>query len=146
MPTAARLTAAILFGVLALVFAYMASPYFPEAQQPDYWYPLNAAVGVIAGWMLCGMRAGSGYRTSFANGITAGAGVLFWVYFLMSFADMVKKSLRKSYDGPIEALINVFQIMLDWGREFMILDLGILMLVGSIVAGLITEYVDKRLP
>ena len=146
MPTAARMTAAILFGVLALAFAFAASPYFPEAQQPSYWFLLNAAVGAVCGWILCGKRAGAGYQTSFANGITTGVGILFWVFFLISFADMVKKSLRRSYDGPIEALINVFQIMLDWGKVFMILDLGILMLAGSLIAGFITEYVDKRLP
>ena len=94
MPTAARMTAAILFGVLALAFAFAASPYFPEAQQPSYWFPLNAAVGAVCGWILCGKRAGAGYQTSFANGITTGVGILFWVFFLISFADMVKKSQK----------------------------------------------------
>ena len=144
MPTAARLTAAIFFGIVGYLFAQMASPYFPEAREPFYWYPLNVGVGAVVGWIVCGSRAGSGYSNALANGLTTGVGMLFWVYFLFCFHEMIRKSLRKSYDGPIEAVVNVFQLMLEWGEKFMIAELGILMAVGSVVAALITEFVGRR--
>ena len=145
MPTAARLTAAIMFGALSLAFAYMASPYFPEAREPYYWYPLCGALGVVCGWVISGTRAGRGYVAGVGNGITSTIAIIFWIYFLMSFADMIKKSLRKSYDGPIEALINVFQIMLDWLALFAVPQLGILLAAGALVGGLVTEFVGRRL-
>lgn len=144
MPTFARLTGAILFGLLALYFAYSASPYFPEAQQPSYWYLLTGGVGVLCGWILVGTRAGAGYPSGIGAGITGGVAILFWVFFLMSFSDMIEKSLRKSYDGPIEAVINVFQLMVDWFMVFAVVELGVLMAVGSVVGGFITEFVGKR--
>lgn len=146
MPTAARMTAAVLFGLLALAWAFQASPYFPEAQEPHYWVPLNGAAGAIIGWLLCGTKAGNGYRPGLSNGITTIVAVLFAVFFIMSFLDMVKKSLRRSYDGPVEAVVNVFEIMLEWIPFFLVQDLGILIVGGAIMAGLITEFVGKRLP
>lgn len=144
MPTAARLTAAVLFGLLGYLFATQASPYFPEAQEPYYWLQLNIAAGVIVGWLLCGTKAGNGYRPGLANGITTVVAVLFSVFFFMSFFDMIKKSLRRSYDGPIEAVVNVFEIMMEWVPFFAVQDLGILVFGGAIMAGLITEFVGKR--
>jgi len=66
--------------------------------------------------------------------------------FLFSFHEMVKKSLRKSYDGPVEAVVNVFEIMLEWAQVFAVQELGIVIAVGSALAGLITEFVGKRWP
>jgi len=66
------------------------------------------------------------------------------MFFLMSFGDMIEKSLRKSYDGPIEAVINVFQLVVDWFMVFAVVELGVLMAVGSVVGGFITEFVGKR--
>ncbi len=146
MPTAARMTAAILFGLLALAFAVEAGPYFPEAKEPQYWLYLNGAAGAVVGWMLCGTKAGNGYRPGLANGITTIVATLFAVFFIMSFVDMIKKSLRRSYDGPVEAVVNVFEIMLEWVPTFLVQDLGVLIFGGAIMAGLITEFVGKRLP
>ena len=146
MPTAARMTAAILFGLLGYAFAIQASPFFPEAKEPQYWLPLNIAAGVVVGWLVCGTKAGNGYRPGLANGLTTVVASLFAVFFIMSFVDMIKKSLRRSYDGPIEAVVNVFEIMLEWVPVFLVQDLGILIFGGAIMAGLITEFVGKRLP
>lgn len=146
MPTAARATAAILFGLLGLAFAYQSGPYFPEAKEPFYWYPLNGIAGAILGWMISGAKAGTGYRAGVAHGITTGAAMIFWVYFLMSSHDMIKKSLRKLYDGPVEAVVNVFEIMLDWGERFLVQDLLIFFVAGCILCGLVTEFIGKRLP
>jgi len=99
MPTAARLTAAIFFAIAGYAFAISAGPYFPEAREPSYWIFLNAGLGAVLGWVVCGTRAGNGYVNGLANGLTTGVAMLFWVLFLFSFHEMVKKSLRKSYDA-----------------------------------------------
>lgn len=144
MPTAARLIAAICFGALGLAFAFLATAYFAEARQPSYWFPLTGAVGVVMGWMIAGSRAGNGIGAGIGNGITAGVALLFWVFFFMSFADMIQKSMRNAYDGPVEAVVGVFEIIADYVVQFAYVDLGVLMLVGSVVSGLIIEFVAAR--
>ena len=37
MPTAARLTGAIMFGIASWIYIELSTPYFPEAQLPPYW-------------------------------------------------------------------------------------------------------------
>jgi len=41
-------------------------------------------------------------------------------------------------------VINVFQLMVDWFMDFAVVELGVLMAVGSVVGGFITEFVGKR--
>ena len=144
MPTAARLTASICFGALGLAFAFLALAYFEEAQGPSYWFPLNGAVGIVVGWMIAGSRVGKGTGAAIGNGITAVMALLFWVFFLMSFADMIDKSMRNAYDGPVEAIVGVFEIMGVYAVQFVIVELGVLMLIGSIIAGLIVEFASSR--
>jgi len=136
--------ASICFGLLGLAFAYMASPYFPEAREPSYWVALNGAMGVIVGWMFAGKRAGHGTTTGISNGLTTGVAMLFWVFFLMSFAEMIDKSMNNAYDGPVEAVVGVFEIMGDYAVQFAYMELGILMFVGSVVCGLLVEFVAAR--
>jgi hypothetical protein len=144
MPTAARLAAAICFGLLGLAFAFVAMIHFEDARQPSYWFPLNGAVGLIVGWGVVGTRAGNGGGGGVGNGITGGVALLFWVFFLMAFSDMIDKSMRNAYDGPVEAVVGVFEIMGDYAVQFAYVDLGVLMIVGSIVSGLLAEFVAKR--
>lgn len=144
MPTAARLAAAIFFAVVGFFFAITASPYFPEAREPSYWIPLNMGVGAVIGWMVCGTRAGNGLSNVIANGLTTGIGILFWVFFLFSFHEMIKKSLRKSYDGPMEAVVDVFALMIDWVQVFLQQDLAIIMVAGCLLAAFVTELVGRR--
>ncbi len=144
MPTAARLIAAICFGALGLAFAYAATTYFAEARQPSYWFPLNGGIGLIVGWVIAGTRAGNGTGAGIGNGITAGVALLFWVFFFVSFADMIQKSMRNAYDGPVEAVVGIFELIGDYAVQFAHMDLGVLMLVGSVVSGLIVEFVAAR--
>jgi hypothetical protein len=96
------------------------------------------------GWGIVGTRAGNGVGGGVGNGITGGVARLFWVYFLMSFSDMINKSMRNAYDGPVEAVVGVFEIMGDYAVQFAYVDLGVLMIVGSVVSGLLAEFVAKR--
>ncbi len=144
MPTSARLMAAICFGLLGLAFAYTATASFEEARQPSYWFPLNGGIGVLVGWIFAGARAGKGVSSGVSNGITTAVAMLFWVFFLMSFSDMISKSMRHAYDGPVEAVVGVFEIMGDYAVQFAGMDLGIVMVVGAVVCGLLVEFVAKR--
>ena len=146
MPTAGRLSAAVLFALLGIAFAFLTTPTFPEARAPGYWYPLNAVVGIFVGWKIVGSRVGRGIAAGIGSGITGTVALLFWVLFFVSFAEMIRKSMRHAYDDPVEAIVGVFEIMGEYALQFADVNLGIALLVGSIVVGFIVEFIGSRLP
>jgi len=146
MPTAGRLVAAITLAILGGYTAFLIFPNFDEGSVPSYLYPLCVGAGIWAGWVVIGKRAGNGYSSGIGNGITGTLAMVFWILFLMSFADMISKSMRRSYDGPVEAVVNVFEIMLEYAQELYTYELVLVLAGGAIVVGLITEFFAKRYP
>ena len=146
MPTAGRLFAAIAFAVLGAYLALIVSPLFQEGKQPSYWWPLCVATGVWSGCVVVGKRAGRGWSAAIGNGLTGVFALLFWVLFIISSADMIAKSLRRLYDGPVEAVVNVFQIIMDYVLEFGSVELAIQLLIGGAIGGLFAEFFARRLP
>lgn len=146
MPTAGRLTAAIAFAVIGAYVAFLISPLFEQDKEPSWWIPLCVLAGIWSGWVVVGSRAGRGYSSGIGNGITGIAAFIFWVLFLMSFADMIKRSLRKTYEGPVEAVVNVFELMSEYMFAFWSPTLiGIIVLCG-VGGGLFSEFFAKRFP
>ena len=146
MPTAGRLTAAICFAALALGFAYLSTQFFPEARAPWFWFPLNGLVGIGVGWTVVGSRVGRGFSAGLGNGITGTVATLFWVLFFMSFAEMIRKSMRRAYDDPVEAVVGVFEIMGEYAVDFADVNLAIYLAVATIVVGIIVEFIGSRYP
>ena len=146
MPTAARLIAAFCIAALGLVFAFLTIPFFTESRPPSYWFPLNGIVGVLVGWKVMGSRAGRGMMAGIGNGITGAVALLFWVLFALSFAEMIKKSMRHAYDGPVEAVVGVFELMGDYVVRFADVQLGTVLLIGALLSGFLVEFIGGRLP
>jgi hypothetical protein len=44
----------------------------------------------------------------------------------------------------VEAIVGVFEIMGVYAVQFAIVELGVLMLIGSTIAGLIVEFASSR--
>ncbi|MEY1555940.1 TrgA family protein [Yoonia sp. R2331] len=146
MPTAGRLTAALALALLGGYLAYLTSPLFEEGSLPGFWWPLCILAGVWAGWVVMGKRAGRGYSAAVGNGFTGVAAQVFWILFLTAGADMLQKSMRRSYDGPIEAVIDVFQLMWEYAQDLGTQEVGVALVVGAICAAFFSEFYAKRFP
>ena len=146
MPTAGRLTAALALAVLGAYLAYISLPRFDEGAVPGFWWPLCILTGVWAGWVVMGKRAGRGYSAAVGNGFTGMAAMVFWILFLMASAEMLRKSMRRSYDGPVEAVIDVFQLTLANAQQFASAEVGTALVVGAIGAAFFSEFYAQRFP
>jgi hypothetical protein len=144
MPTAAKLAAAILFGVLAWYISELIKPLFPEGSDLGRFAEYNGAIGAVIGWRVAGGRARTTWPNAVAYGITAALSMLLVALFLHSFLVMLSQSLRKVYEGPIEALVDVVRLMVE--NFQMIATPGIMgtLLVGGILGGLATEWVARN--
>lgn len=146
MPTAGRLTAALALAILAGYVAWLTIPLFKEGDVPGYWYALCLGAGVVCGWIVVGGRAGRGYSASVGNGITGVLAWVFWVLFLHSGNEMIGKSMRRLYDGPIEGVIDVFALMADYAQTLVSVDVAVALVVGAICVGFFSEFYAKRFP
>jgi hypothetical protein len=146
MPTAGRLAGAITYGALALYLSELLRPVFEEEGLTLTFTLSNGAIGVLVGWIIAGSRAGRGYPAAIGYGITAGVALVFWFAFVWSFLEMIERSLDKRYKGALEAVTDIFNL----GMESVVegatpVTIGTLV-VGALMAALVTDFIGQRLP
>jgi len=144
MPTAAKLVGAICLAVLGWFVADLIKPHLPEGTQVGLFSPISAAWGFVVGWGFTGKRLGDGTGT--AVGIGMGSIFLLGFWVLLSFAgyEMIRLSTRLRYDGPVEALQDMFQIGVDYLWVAATPEVIGTLLAGGLVTGVITAFVAKR--
>lgn len=146
MPTAGRLIAGLCFAILGFVIAIMTVPLWEEGRSPQYWFPLCVLAGIWSGWTLVGPKTGRGFGSSVGLSLTAVASQAFWILFMISGYDMIRKAMRKSYDGPVDAVINIFEIGGKYALQFATVDVIIALVAGGIISGLFTEFFARLYP
>lgn len=147
MPTAGRLAAAALFGALFWHVSGLALPLFAAAQSPEppWFVAINAGLAVVFGWVIAGGRAGRATWTgAVGNGLTTAVAIAAVALFAHAFIRMIGLSWRMRYDGPVEAVADVFALMAETAAVVARQDVLVTVLVGAAVAGLITEWTGRN--
>lgn len=143
MLTAPKLVAGLLFAVIAYAATVLVIPLLPEGFDPGRIAQVNPAIGFAVGWVVAGARAGTGWNASMSYGLTAAVALVFWVLLLDCIALMLRLSLRGQYDGAMEAVTDVFQKMLEFGILLRDPSILVVLIGGSVVAGLLTEVSSR---
>tara|TARA_R110000751_G_scaffold80580_4_gene162616 strand:+ start:5134 stop:5574 length:441 start_codon:yes stop_codon:yes gene_type:complete len=144
MPDAARLVAAICLAILAFVVSGQIVPLMPESTDFGYFLYVNIALGAVVGWFVMGKRAGRGVTSAINNGLTGVLVFVLWGLFIQACNEMVRLAMRNRYDGPFEAVVDVFKIGAEYGLILLVpLVIGTLV-AGGILAGLATEVAWRK--
>lgn len=144
MPTAAKLFGALAFAVLGWFSAHLFSKGLPDGAQIGILREIVAAVGVISGWRVMGANAGRGYYAAMGTGIRAGIVMVFFSLLGFAIYEMVLLSIKMRYDGPMEAVLGVFDLMIEYGRLLLTSDVLVTLLGGSILGGWIAEFAGRH--
>lgn len=144
MPTAARLVSAICLGALGWIASEMIRPLMPPETAFGWFNWVNVGLGALCGWFVLGPRSGHGYNEAIGAGLTGLGALVFWAFFAQSFWKMIDMSLDRRYDGPVEALIGIFENAMDYGQYLIDVPLIATLIVGGILSGFIAEYVARR--
>jgi hypothetical protein len=144
MPTTGRGVAAILMAILAWYASEMFRPLMPEGTGFGWFNEVNVALGLLSGWIVIGSRLNYGYGNALGAGLTGVGAMVFWAVFLQSFNEMLRLALEKRYDGPVEGIIAIFEIGIDYLFTMWHIPLIVLLVVGGIVIGLVSEWVARR--
>jgi hypothetical protein len=144
MPTAAKLLAAVAFAIVAYLTAFALVPHFPEGTQIGLFREISAVIGFAVGWFVMGNLVGKGYGEAAGSGIRTSVTVVFWALLLFSIYLMVKKSMKMAYDGPMEAVLGIFELMLEYGQIMLVPDVLGVLVVGGILGGMLAEWAGRR--
>lgn len=144
MPTAARLVAALSLGLLGWIGSEMVRPLMPPHTAFGWFNYVNGGLGLLCGWFVIGSRAGRGYAEALEGGLTGVLALVIWAFFAQGFNLMLKQSLERKYDGPIEALTGIFANVLDYAQYLIDPALIGTLLAGGMACGLLAEIAARR--
>lgn len=144
MPTAARLMAAIVLAAVAYYLSGIVIPLMPESTDFGYFVPVNLVLGLCAGWMVMGPRAGRGMTAAINNGLTGVFVLILWAIAVQAINEMVRLAMRNRYDGPFEAIVAIFEIGAEYAWTVATPEFVLSAVAGAVLAGLLTEFADNR--
>jgi len=144
MPTAAKLVAALLFALLGVVGVQMYGPLLPEATPVRGLVPSVVIIGLLCGWLFMGRIAGRGYGAAMGNGISTGVAVAFWMLLLWSCVEMIERSTKMRYDGPMEAVLGALALMVEYLTLMLNAPLLGVLGIGSALIGVAVEWAARR--
>ncbi|WP_371037666.1 MULTISPECIES: TrgA family protein [unclassified Rhodosalinus] len=144
MPTAARLVAALILAATGFLASEIVKSVIEQEMDFGWLTLINTVLGALCGWIVVGSRAGRGYSAAIGNGLTGGAALVFWALFLQAVNEMVRLSLRRVYDGPMEAIAAVFELLVEYGAYLLDGQVIWTLLAGALLSGLVAEFASRR--
>ncbi|RAZ87624.1 tellurite resistance protein TrgA [Cereibacter johrii] len=144
MPTAAKLVAALAFAALGYLGGRLFAGEVPEGTPTALFGPWGALAGLLCGWAISGARAGRGYWPALGTGVRTVVTGVFLALLGYSLYIMVLRAMRMLYDGPIEALLGVFALMLDQAQLLARPEIVGTLALGGMIAGSVTEWAGRR--
>lgn len=144
MPTAAKLFAAFSLGLVAYIASELFKPTQPEGMDFGYFSLLNASYGAIIGWKIIGTRVGMGIMRAINNGITGMLAMVLVCLFVNSCRLMILKSIDGRYRSTTEAILSIFDMMLEYGLLLFSPPIITTLIVGALFSGLLAESVSRR--
>lgn len=143
MPTAARLIAALVLAATAWVVSQTVKQYLPEGLDFGWFDYLNMALGLLVGWIVIGSRSGRGLSSAIGNGLTGAVILTFWGIFLQAANEMLQKSMNRRYDGPTEAILDIFEMCWEYVLHVVNPDVAGPLFLGGILAGILSELASR---
>ena len=144
MPTAAKMVAAIILALTGFLAAQAVVPYLPEGQRIPWLYWVSIGVPIVCAWRTIGRLVGKSYWSAFNTGLYGLFVSGFFVLLCFAAGEMIKRSIRLRYDGPMDAIVAMFGIAIEYAALLLNPPVLITLLVGGAVAGLAAEWTNRR--
>lgn len=144
MPTAAKLVAALAFAVLGYLAAEVFKGTMPERTVWGYFTPVSAVIGLVCGWGVMGGLVGRGYQAAIGFGLRTMVQAVLLVVVVFSIYGAVLRSTKLSYDGPMEAVLGMFQLALEYLGKIATQPMMGTLLLGGILGGVAAEWANRR--
>lgn len=144
MLTIPKVFAGLFFAALGFFVADLIKPLLPEGTRTGLLNETLAIIGFVSGWIMAGAKAGDGTRAGFGYGLTSSGLLVFWGVFAFSGYEAYDRSINRRYDGPMDAIMGMIGLGLEYVWMIATPTIIITMIVGGLFGGWITEWSAKR--
>lgn len=144
MPTAAKLIAALFFAALGWVLADIYVPGLDRGPNVGRLREICALVGLICGWRVMGALVGLGMGLAAGSGLRTAATMAFFCFLGFSTYEMVLQSTKMVYEGPMEAVLGIFEIMVFYLAIALTPAFLGTLVVGGALGGWLAELTHRR--
>ena len=144
MPTAAKLAAAFLFAVFGWLAANAFTPVLAEGKPIGIFREYVAVIGFFSGWLVMGNLVGRGYVDAVFSGFRTTIVAVFFALLILGAYRMIQLAYARQYDGLGDALAGVFWLMWEYLQAMATVGVVGVLVIGSIVAGCLSEWVARR--
>lgn len=144
MPTAAKLVAALAFALLGYLAAELFKDAMPERTVWGYFNLVSAGIGLLCGWIIMGDLVGHGYQASSGYGLRTMIQAVAWVIIAFSIYEAVKRSTKLRYDGPMEAVLGMFDLALEYLVKLGTAPMIGTLLLGGLLGGILAEWAHRN--
>lgn len=150
MPTAAKLAGAVFFALLAVALAVYVPQILPAGMARGRLLPVAVVIAALTGWRVAGtaLTVAPDRPKSHAEAASIGmrTAVIALLVALFAFAvgEMARQALRKIYDGPVDALVGVFEELVEFLPPLADPTFVAILLLGGALAGVLTGLVGRR--
>ncbi len=146
MPTAAKLVSAVLFALLGVFVADLYAQGITTGARTTWLREGAALISLICGWRVMGVLVGRGMSAAVGSGIRTVLTAVFFTLLIFAIYQMVVISTKGRYDGPMEAVLAVFEIIVALGRGLLTPEIIGTLLVGGALGGVAAEATSRRWP
>ncbi len=144
MPTAAKAVAALSLGTTGFILSGLVKGQMPHITSWGWFTILNVALGAICGWTMIGNRVGRGVSFMISAGLSASVMMVVWALFIQSGNEALRLALRRRFSGLFDFLAAMFEQMIEWGAMLLSVEFLIVMLLGGIVSGILSEIANRH--
>lgn len=146
MPTAAKLVSAVLFALLGFFIADLYAKGITTGARTTWLREGATVISLLCGWRVMGVLVGKGNTAAIGSGVRTALTAVFFTLLTFSIYEMVVISTKGRYDGPMEAVLAVFEIIVEKGQGLLTPEIIGSMLVGAALAGIAAEATSRRWP
>lgn len=144
MPSAAKAVAALGLAAVGWFASEAIRPLLSEHTDFGWFNQVNVVLGFLCGWRVTGRRVGTNFTEAVSAGLTGSAALTFWGLFAQAFNQMLDNALEKKYDDPLEGIIGMFNLALEFGVYLLDGTVIAILIIGGIVTGLVANSVANR--
>lgn len=146
MPTAAKLFAALGFALVAYLTAEVIKPHMTPGTQFGAFSPVSGLIGLFCGWLVLGPSTRKGMTNAINAGMKTAVVALVFGLVLFSTEEMIVQAFRRSYDSPMEAVVDIFGIAVELIPQIFKLDVLAVLFGGGALVGVVAEWASRRWP